>query len=117
MGGEFAHPPLINLILGMFTWREEDPRRQIILAPYVFCFQFTCKAMYWIFIAEWWEDPSARDKTDKNWKTNGGGPPPSLEHLKALTFLTFCSSLLLFPMKVARDQIAGSSCGTFPAPP
>ena len=82
MGGKFVHPPLINLILGMFTWREEDPRRQIILAPYVFCFQFTCQGMYWIFIAEWWEDPSARDKTDKNWKTNGGGPPQVWSTLK-----------------------------------
>ena len=25
MGGKFVHPPLINLILGMFTRREEDP--------------------------------------------------------------------------------------------
>ena len=25
MGGKFVHLPLINLILGMFTWREEDP--------------------------------------------------------------------------------------------
>ena len=52
-GGHVCAPPLINLILGMLTWREEDRRRQIILAPYFFCFQFTCKGMYWIFIAEW----------------------------------------------------------------
>ena len=31
---------------GLFTWREEDPRRRIILAPYVFCIQFTCKMLY-----------------------------------------------------------------------
>ena len=30
----------------LFTWREEDPRRWIILAPYVFCIQFTCKKLY-----------------------------------------------------------------------
>ena len=29
-----------------FTWREEDPRRRIILAPYVCCIRFTCKGLY-----------------------------------------------------------------------
>ena len=54
MGGRFVHPPLINLILGMFTWREEDPITRKILEdhPSTICFQFTCKGMYWIFIAE-----------------------------------------------------------------
>ena len=33
------------LFEGLFTWREEDPRRRIILAPYVFCIQFTCKKL------------------------------------------------------------------------
>ena len=31
---------------GLFTWREEDPRRRIFLAPYVFSIQFTCKKLY-----------------------------------------------------------------------
>ena len=26
---------------GLFTWRDEDPRGRIIVAPYVFCIQFT----------------------------------------------------------------------------
>ena len=30
----------------VFRWREEDLRRRIILAPYVFCFWFTCKGLY-----------------------------------------------------------------------
>ena len=30
----------------VFTWREDNPRRRIILAPYVFCIQFTCKKLY-----------------------------------------------------------------------
>ena len=31
----------------LFTWRhQEDPRRRIIPAPYVFCLQFTCKELY-----------------------------------------------------------------------
>ena len=29
-----------------FTWREEDPRRWIFLAPYVCCIRFTCKGLY-----------------------------------------------------------------------
>ena len=29
-----------------FTWREEDPRRRIIQAPYVCCIRFTCKGLY-----------------------------------------------------------------------
>ena len=32
--------------IGLFRWREKDPRRRIILAPYVFCFWFTCKGLY-----------------------------------------------------------------------
>ena len=38
-----------NIIGGLkrlLTWREKDPRRRIILAPYVFCIQFTCKTLY-----------------------------------------------------------------------
>ena len=31
---------------GLFTFREEDPRGRIILTPYVFCTQFTCKGLY-----------------------------------------------------------------------
>ena len=30
----------------LFTWREEDPRRRIILAPYVFSIPFSCKKLY-----------------------------------------------------------------------
>ena len=30
----------------VFTWREDNTRRRIILAPYVFCIQFTCKKLY-----------------------------------------------------------------------
>ena len=29
---------------------QEDPRRRIILAPYVFCIQFTCKCKFGKFI-------------------------------------------------------------------
>ena len=29
-----------------FTWREEDPRRRIILAPYVCYIRFTCKGLH-----------------------------------------------------------------------
>ena len=32
--------------IGVFRWREEDLRRRIILAPYVLCFWFTCKGLY-----------------------------------------------------------------------
>ena len=32
--------------LEVFKWREEDRRGRIILAPYVFCIQFTCKGLY-----------------------------------------------------------------------
>ena len=28
---------------GLLTWRVEDPRRRIILVPYIFCIRFTCK--------------------------------------------------------------------------
>ena len=31
MGGKFVHPSLLNLILGMFTWREDDPITRKIL--------------------------------------------------------------------------------------
>ena len=27
-------------------WHQEDPRRRIILASYVFCIQFTCKGLH-----------------------------------------------------------------------
>ena len=30
---------------GLFTGREEDPTRRIMLAPYVCCIQFTCKVV------------------------------------------------------------------------
>ena len=30
----------------VFTWREDNPRRRIFLAPYIFCIQFTCKKLY-----------------------------------------------------------------------
>ena len=33
----------VKMIKGLFTWTEDDPRRLIILAPDVFCIQFTCK--------------------------------------------------------------------------
>ena len=32
--------------LGLFTWREKHPRKRTILAPYVFCIQFTRKELY-----------------------------------------------------------------------
>ena len=36
--------------MGLFRWREEnhqeDLRRRIILAPYVFCIRFRCKGLY-----------------------------------------------------------------------
>ena len=32
--------------MGFFIWREEDPRKRIILAPYVVCVQFTGKRSY-----------------------------------------------------------------------
>ena len=31
---------------GLFTRRKEDARGRIILMPYVFCIQFTCKGLY-----------------------------------------------------------------------
>ena len=33
-------------MIRMFTWREEDLRRRFILAPYIFCLQFTCERLY-----------------------------------------------------------------------
>ena len=36
----------INQAKGLFTWREEDPRRRIVLAPYVFCVLLTSKKLY-----------------------------------------------------------------------
>ena len=81
-----------NTIRVLFTWREEDPRRWIILAPYVFCDQFTCKGLYLLIPSRIFlrlsgrkilvqgtsshhinclrlEDPSTRDKPVKD----GGG--------------------------------------------
>ena len=57
MGGKFVHPPVKPNFRDVYmeggrSYHQEDPRRQIILAPYVFCFHFTCKGMYWIFLAE-----------------------------------------------------------------
>ena len=43
---EYASGPKENITKGLFTWREEDPRGRIILAPYVFSIQFTCKILY-----------------------------------------------------------------------
>ena len=37
---------MIAVCMSMLTWREEYPRRRIILAPYVFSVQFTCKQLY-----------------------------------------------------------------------
>ena len=31
----------------LHAWREENPTRRIILAPYVYCSQFTCKKLYY----------------------------------------------------------------------
>ena len=35
-----------KLCKGLFTWRGEDPTGRIILVPFVFCIQFTCKGLY-----------------------------------------------------------------------
>ena len=37
---------MLSKIWKVFRWREEDLRWRIILAPYVFCFWFTCKGLY-----------------------------------------------------------------------
>ena len=43
---------IFSVVLGLFTWREENPREQIILAPDVFCIQFFCILLFLFVIVQ-----------------------------------------------------------------